>query len=93
MTKADAGHRVIRAHASMVARKMPNACRRCGYDLFVEVAHIKAVKDFPDSSKVEEINDISNLVKLCPNCHHEFDAGLFRIEEIEECRLRESADR
>ena len=51
-------------------------CYNCGYDKHVEVCHIKAIKDFPLTTKISEINSLSNLVYLCPNCHWEFDKGL-----------------
>jgi hypothetical protein len=45
----------------------------CGYVKHVEVAHRKDVASFPDSALISEINDISNLVGLCPTHHWEFD--------------------
>jgi HNH endonuclease len=46
---------------------------KCGYSKHVEICHIKEVKSFPDDAKIKEINDPSNLLYLCPNCHWEFD--------------------
>ena len=54
-------------------------CIICGYNKHVEIAHIKAVSDFDDSVKIKEINDISNLMALCPNHHWEYDHGLLEI--------------
>lgn len=48
-------------------------CRHCGYDKHVELAHIKAVSSFPDTALICEVNDESNIIPLCPNCHWEFD--------------------
>lgn len=48
-------------------------CENCGYDKHYEVCHIKAVSDFSEDSKIEDINSIDNLKALCPNCHWEFD--------------------
>lgn len=45
----------------------------CGYSKHVEVAHRKDVASFPDTALISEINDISNLVGLCPTHHWEFD--------------------
>lgn len=51
-------------------------CVVCGYDKHVEVCHKKSVSDFPDTALIREINDINNLVGLCPNHHWEFDEKL-----------------
>lgn len=53
----------------------------CGYDKHLEVCHLKGVAEFKDSSQLFEINDINNLIKLCPNCHWELDNGLIIIEK------------
>lgn len=51
----------------------PKQCVICGYDKHYEVAHIKAVSDFNDSTLISEINNIDNLIALCPNHHWEYD--------------------
>lgn len=51
------------------------ACVVCGYDKHIDVCHIRAVKDFPVTATIAEVNAISNLVPLCPNHHWEFDNG------------------
>ena len=56
-------------------------CAVCGYNKHVEIAHIKAVADFDDSTPITEINDINNLIGLCPNHHWEYDNGLLDISE------------
>jgi predicted RNA-binding Zn-ribbon protein involved in translation (DUF1610 family) len=56
-------------------RKYP--CQRCGYNKHIELCHIKPVSTFEDNATLEEINGEHNLYVLCPNCHWEFDAGLF----------------
>lgn len=48
-------------------------CAKCGYNKHVEVAHIKPISKFDDNSKIEDINNPSNLILLCPNCHWELD--------------------
>lgn len=48
-------------------------CAKCGYDKHVELCHIKAMSDFPDSALVKEVNNKENIIQLCPNCHWEFD--------------------
>lgn len=51
----------------------PKECIICGYDKHYEVAHIKAVSEFDANSLISEINDINNLIALCPNHHWEYD--------------------
>jgi len=63
----------IRQHAVRVMRDVPNCCKKCNYSKHTEVCHIKAIKDFPLDTKISVINSKDNLVKLCPNCHWEFD--------------------
>lgn len=48
----------------------------CGYDKFVEIAHIKAVSEFDESALISDINSIDNLIALCPNHHWEYDNGV-----------------
>lgn len=48
-------------------------CRHCGYTKHVELAHIKSVSSFPDSTLLSEVNSETNVLPLCPNCHWEFD--------------------
>lgn len=57
-------------------------CRNCKYDKHIQVCHIKSVSSFPDEAIISDINHLSNLIGLCPNCHWEFDHGLLRLEEI-----------
>lgn len=54
----------------------PKHCVVCGYKKHYEVCHIQSISSFKNTSKVSEINQISNLVALCPNHHWEFDKGL-----------------
>lgn len=57
----------------------PQACLVCGYETFIEVCHIKSITSFPDTALVGEVNDLNNLIFLCPNHHKEFDSGLLAI--------------
>lgn len=54
-------------------------CAVCGYSKFVEICHIKDLKDFTEDTSVSIINSIDNLVALCPNHHWEFDHGLISL--------------
>ncbi len=51
-------------------------CTKCGYSKHIEVCHIKPIKSFPKDSYVSEVNQLENLIGLCPNCHWEFDNKL-----------------
>ena len=48
-------------------------CAKCGYELHVELAHVRAVSDFSDDELLSDVNSADNVVQLCPNCHWEFD--------------------
>lgn len=48
-------------------------CSRCGYTKHVELCHIKAITDFPETATLGEVNSPQNNKVLCPNCHWEFD--------------------
>ena len=48
-------------------------CQKCGYSLHTELCHIKAIKNFDDTSTLGEVNNPKNLLVLCPNHHWEFD--------------------
>jgi len=54
-------------------------CYVCGYSKHIEVCHKKPINQFSLDSSIDDINDISNLVGLCPNCHWEFDNGLLHL--------------
>lgn len=59
----------------------PKKCVVCGYDKHYEVAHIKFVSSFDDNALISEINDIDNLIALCPNHHWEYDNDNLDINE------------
>ena len=69
----------IRKHAREQTKDRKQICIKCGYDKHVEACHIKGVGEFPKETKIKEVNDPKNLVLLCPNCHWEFDKGLFTL--------------
>ena len=79
-TKGSVTRRNLYAHSAnvMLNAKREKKCQRCGYELFVEICHIKAVSSFSNEALLLEINAPENLIFLCPNCHHEFDAGLLK---------------
>jgi len=72
----------IREHSRRfaLAAVQVHQCLICGYDKFVEVCHIKAVKDFDPTTPLKIVNALENLTILCSNHHKEFDRGL--IQEV-----------
>ena len=81
------GWRSARARIQKLARsvykrsKRSRVCR-CGYALHTDIAHIRAVADFPDDTLIKVINDPDNLTALCPNCHWEYDNGLLDLTNL-----------
>lgn len=67
---------MIQKNARKIAQEKEMKCVVCGYDKYVEIAHIRSVSSFPDTATVAEINDIKNLTILCPNHHWEYDHQL-----------------
>lgn len=68
----------INSHVRQFARSwnkeiVDSPCEKCGYSKHVELAHIKAVSEFDDDATLWQVNNPSNIVGLCPNCHWEFD--------------------
>lgn len=59
-----------------------NSCKNCGYTKCFEICHIKPIHTYSHDSLISEVNDIKNLIALCPNCHWEFDHGDLTIEQI-----------
>ena len=57
------------------------SCQNCGYNKHVEICHVKAIKDFSLETLISEVNDLNNLVGLCPNCHWKFDNGILPFNE------------
>lgn len=51
--------------------KLP--CATCGYSKHVELCHIRAITDFPETALLGEVNAPSNIIQLCRNCHWELD--------------------
>lgn len=65
-----------RARASVDAL---TSCINCGYSKHVEVCHRIAIAEFSDNALVSEINNTSNLLILCRNCHWEYDHELLKL--------------
>lgn len=63
----------IRKHSLRAAKPLGRSCQKCGYSKHVEVCHKTPISKFPDSTLISVVNNINNLLVLCPNCHWEFD--------------------
>jgi predicted restriction endonuclease len=59
----------------VVFRVFPRKCMICGWDVIVNVHHIKPRRD-------GGANDLDNLVILCPNHHAMADRGLISDDEL-----------
>lgn len=71
----------IRTNAKKVIEKsnIEKVCCYCNnheFDSILEVHHIKGILKFDQESLISEINDINNLVWLCPNHHTMLEKGL-----------------
>jgi predicted HNH restriction endonuclease len=67
------------ARKTLLKSGIEKNCKNCGYDKHVEVCHIKSISSFDLSTTIKEINDLSNLIYLCPNCHWELDKGILEL--------------
>lgn len=76
---------IISTHARkiMARSRHEKKCAYCGYEHHVEVCHLKPVSEFGDDAGIIlEVNNVDNLVYLCPNHHFEFDQGHIEVESI-----------
>jgi len=69
----------IRANARTQYREQLTnpCCERCGYNKHVEVCHKQPISSFSKDTLISEVNKRKNISLLCPNCHWEFDKGLW----------------
>lgn len=74
----------IRDNAKRVFKQsnLPKSCVYCGYQKHFEVCHIKPIYMFDENTTISVVNDLSNLIALCPNCHWELDNGLINIDNL-----------
>ena len=50
-------------------------CTVCGFNVYVEVSHIKPISSFDIETPLKEVNNLDNLCYLCPNHHRMLDKG------------------
>jgi len=72
-------HSRIRDLARRSYKKTGNKleCQVCGYNKHVVIHHIKPIGEHSNDTPIAEINDIENLMCLCPNHHWEIHNGVF----------------
>jgi hypothetical protein len=58
------------------SHNIPHICSCCGYTLHVEIHHIKPIASFDVDEKLIAVNNLSNLMLVCRNCHWEVHHGL-----------------
>lgn len=63
---------IIRGRARNMYKHI-TSCQFCGYNKHVEVCHIKPIHTFSEDTLISVVNDPSNILVLCRNCHWEFD--------------------
>lgn len=54
-------------------------CHNHEFDQILDVHHIKGISTFDINTTIDEINDIHNLVWLCPNHHKMLEKGLITL--------------
>jgi hypothetical protein len=57
----------------------PKRCLRCGYSKHIEICHIGSIQEFPDITEMLDVNELDNLIALCPICHWELDHGILSL--------------
>lgn len=82
--KHDSNFREVGLHARRTLERAgrEKVCKRCGYNIHVEAAHIKPVRKFESTTLLAIINKIDNLTYLCKNHHWEFDHGFLQKEDF-----------
>jgi len=75
---------VIRKDARLVLveSKKPCECEVCHdkeLEPILEVHHIKQITDFSPETLISEVNDLSNLMWLCPNHHKLVHLGIIHV--------------
>lgn len=53
--------------------KFDMVCLHCGHERGIQVCHIKELHTFEEDENEYTINNITNLIGLCANCHYDLD--------------------
>ena len=54
-------------------------CNNHEFDEILEVHHIKGILEFSEETLIKDINNIDNLIWLCPNHHTMLEKGLIKL--------------
>lgn len=75
----------VRSHARRLVSSlgMKMICSCCNFQKGIQVCHIKAINLFEDTTPLNVVNNINNLILLCPNCHWLFDHGYNSLEKLQ----------
>lgn len=70
----------IRKWARLLMERSNRAkeCKICGFDIVVEVCHLRPINDFPEDTPMGVVNSLDNLIYLCPNHHAMLDRDLLK---------------
>jgi 5-methylcytosine-specific restriction endonuclease McrA len=84
--KGNGKYNSIRAKARILYQQSqkPYVCYNCGYDKHVQICHLKPLHLFADDTLISIVNDLNNLIALCPNCHWELDNNILSLPAIGE---------
>lgn len=66
--------RKILANAGLLSK-----CFFCPYKTKVHAHHIRPVSTFPLTSALNEVNNLNNLIGVCPNCHTDIHEGVLLL--------------
>ncbi len=68
----------VRKNARDTLKKLDREkkCEECGFDLYVEVCHLRPIPSFPLDTPLGVVNSPDNLKYLCPNHHAILDKEL-----------------
>ena len=71
----------IRHHAHRVAKyyNIKKECPFCDYKNHTQLCHIKDIGKFDKTTKIKVVNDLKNLIYLCPNHHWDLDHDLLKL--------------
>ena len=72
----------IRSRARYSCKNRIQECNNCGWDKHVQCCHIKPIKSFTRDTLVSVVNEPSNLILLCPNCHWLLDNNQLNISGL-----------
>ena len=85
----------IRSHSRRLISSLgiEKICSCCKFEHGVQICHVKPICDFPEDTPLNEVNNLDNLVLLCPNCHWLFDHGYPSLDELKQFYSEQQGNR